>query len=158
VRANTEADFWERVDRRGADECWPWLGWVAGNGYGYFSMRSKSHGAHRLAFTFTNGPVDDGLFVCHRCDNPLCCNPAHLFAATPGENSADMVAKGRSGCPPHWRGSRNPGAKLTPDQVREARRLYAAGGISYPKLAERYGMHWRTLRRVVRGEGYADVM
>jgi hypothetical protein len=95
-----EDRFWRYVKRNGPLECWPWIGPIAKyrRGYGQFKRdgrRGKSENAHRLAWEFTHGVPPDHLFVCHRCDNPPCCNPAHLFLGTPKENHDDMVSKGR---------------------------------------------------------------
>jgi hypothetical protein len=67
-------------------------------GYGTIRLSRRDVGAHRVAWTLTNGPIPAGLVVCHRCDNPPCCNPEHMFIGTQRDNLADMFAKGR------WRG------------------------------------------------------
>lgn len=123
-RPPMEQRFWSRVDRRSPDECWPWVGYLNSNGYGIWKERpgrgQRARPASRLAFYFTHGyypPV-----VRHKCDNPPCCNPAHLEPGTQVDNLADMTARGRS-----TRGVRNPAAKLTEAQVREVRRRLADG-------------------------------
>lgn len=84
--------FWSKVDKSG--ECWIWTG-VRQNGYGSFWFEHGPKPAHRISWTLTHGPITDGLFACHRCDNPACVNPDHLFLGTAGDNARDMWSKGR---------------------------------------------------------------
>jgi hypothetical protein len=97
---NTESDFWERVQRGAAEDCWPWARGCDSRGYGTFWFQGKQHGAHRMAFAFTHGPIPRGIWVLHHCDNPPCCNPAHLFLGVAADNTADMWEKGRQGLDP----------------------------------------------------------
>src|SRR5205814_1663907 len=75
----TESMFWYNVLRRGPNDCWEWLGARGKQGYGTFGCYGRTMRAHRLAWLFCKGPIPAGLCVLHRCDNPPCCNPGHLF-------------------------------------------------------------------------------
>jgi hypothetical protein len=103
IRAVTQVAerFWSKVDKSGGpDSCWIWTGARRGpNRYGTFGVmidgKQKQLHAHRYAFAHEHGPIPDGMFICHRCDNVICVNPAHLFLGTPRDNTLDMISKGR---------------------------------------------------------------
>ncbi len=91
----SQEKFWSKVDIGTPNECWLWTGCVAG-GYGAVMMDYKTYRASRLAYILHHGiELDYAQCVCHSCDNPLCCNPSHLWIGTRGDNWRDAMAKGR---------------------------------------------------------------
>lgn len=139
--------FWAKVDHSaGTDACWPWTATLHRTGYGQISLgRGNILKAHRVAWELTYGEIPPGLFILHRCDNPPCCNPAHLVPGTCADNAADMVAKGRS-----LTGERNHAAKLRQVDVDEIRRLRLVGDADVRWAARRYGVAPSTVRDIVK--------
>ena len=135
--------FWSKVDRSG--DCWLWTGARTDQGYGRFMLNRKSRHAPRVAYELTVGPILGGLFVLHRCDNPPCVNPSHLFLGTNADNMIDAVRKGRS-----------PRTKLSMEQVREIRAA-AAAGVPKKRLARTYGVDPATIRWVIQRKSWAHV-
>lgn len=112
--------------------CHIWMGAVT-RGYGMQSIEGQRHRMHRLFYEMHNGPIPDGMVACHRCDNPLCVNPDHIFIGTHADNVADRVKKGRTG---DWSGEKHPNARLSWRDVVEIRR----SRLSTSKLAAIYGV------------------
>jgi len=137
--------FWPKVDRRGPDECWLWIGAKSKRGYGNIAFNGRVQGAHRVSFLLSGGTIPDGQFVCHRCDNRACVNPAHLFAGTHTDNMQDCIAKGRRAAQD---GERNNKAKLTDEQRNHAAEMSRAG-VSFSEIGRRLGVHRQTIVRAV---------
>jgi hypothetical protein len=163
--------FWAKVDVRGPDECWEWQAHRDPRGYGTFRIgnareETKPRWAHRLAWELTNGPIPDGLCACHRCDNPPCCNPGHLFIGTRGDNNRDAAAKGRTLSgerhpshthPESWpRGQAHPNSTLTKELV-VVIRTRAAAGESQTSIGADLGVKPSTVGAVVRRENWRHV-
>lgn len=150
--------FWRKVDKSaGPEGCWLWTGARDRDGYGQHKIDGKQYKAHRVAFWYVNGEISSGLFVCHRCDNPPCCNPAHLFAGRSADNVGDRHQKQRDAAgdrngmrrhPGLALGVKNPAAKLTVAQV-AAIRASAALGTSRQVLARKFNVTPAQIKNVV---------
>lgn len=127
-----EDRFWEKVIKRGPDECWDWNGSHDQHGYGQLRIDGHNVRAHRFSYKLHKGPIPDGKDVCHDCDYPPCTNPVHLFAGTAKDNLDDMVAKGRTN---NYEGGEHPNAMFTNEQVREFRRQFAERDVSFAAFA-----------------------
>lgn len=144
--AGASGRFWAKVDRSaGSSACWPFIGARLPSGYGKTAFDAHHILAHRLAFELECGPVPEGLYVCHHCDNPPCCNPAHLFAGTPRENQHDMIRKGRSRKKPRP-GEANPRAKISEAQAIAIR--CAPDTASAIALGSEFGLAQATVRQI----------
>lgn len=144
-RVDPIARFWAKVDTSGGpDACWPWMGSRTKGGYGEMSIDGEVTYMHRFAWAVLTGsaPVNH---VLHRCDNPPCCNPAHLFLGTPADNAADKVAKGRQ-----QRGERAGVAKLRDADVLIIKQRLAAGENG-AQLAREYGVTKGTISHIKTG-------
>lgn len=150
---NTEKDFWERVDSsKGEDECWEWQGGRSSRGYGKLSYDGKDVRAHRLVYKLIYGTSPDA--VCHKCDNPPCCNPKHLFAGTNGSNNSDRKRKGRSN---NLKGEEHFHAKLTSNQVLYIREAHN-NGVSQAELGRKFGLQRSSIGQIVRGERWKHLL
>ena len=148
--------FWGKVNK--TDGCWIWTGGVNPRGYGKLKVNGRWVLAHRLSWELKVGPIPDGLFACHQCDNPPCVRPSHLFLGTARDNNADMFRKGRQNYErgpgvSRW-GEANFTARITNDQADEIRELYAAGGVSQERLAVAYGIDQTSVSQIILNRRY----
>lgn len=148
--------FLSQVDRSG--ECWLWTGKQDKDGYGVLYADRGDFRAHRIAYELANDVSPGDLFVCHRCDNPRCVRPEHLFLGTSQENTADRNAKGRQAhgdrtgarLYPHRvpRGERHGAARLTASDVKEIRSL-SADGVLQAELMKKFGVSQGAISHIV---------
>jgi hypothetical protein len=140
-------------------DCWEWQG-SKRNGYGRMIVGSrkdqtrKSKSAHRVSYEIYHGEIPIGMDVCHKCDNPCCVNPNHLFVGTRQDNINDRESKGRNKI---QYGSKNGRAKLNENQVLEIRKKRNSG-MPFEKIAKEYGVCKKTIIRAVNGHNWATVV
>ena len=146
-----EERFWAMVEK--TDACWVWKGATYGGGYGMFmygevpARQRKATPAHRVSWMIANGPIPDGLCVCHTCDNRPCVNPAHLWLGTHADNAWDKSRKGRCS---DTAGDNSAVRKLSWEVVREIRQLIADGGRTCA-LARQFGLTKQHVSAIKRG-------
>lgn len=151
--AKVEAALLVGVDRRGPDDCWAWTGRRRGD-YGAVVVHHRwEEATHRLAYALHHRQSPFPLSVCHTCDNPICCNPNHLFVGTALDNAADMMAKGRH-TPSPQPGESNPRALLTEVQVAEIRDRIARTLDTNTLIAADYGVSHSTISLIRRGKSW----
>ncbi len=143
---NLTESFLQRIHVPGSPtDCWLWDGAIGSDGYGRVRRSGRTYSAHRYAYRLFKGPIPEGLCVLHRCDEPRCINPTHLFLGTKLDNSRDMQRKGRQGYSAH---------KLTAEQVRELRARLEAGE-SKRSLSEAFGVCRSTVQDIASGDSWA---
>ncbi len=151
--------FWKKVNKSGPDDCWPWTGmqFNDGDGYGLVALCVGPNGkckkyrfrTHRVAFFLTHNFLPDDLCVCHKCDNPICANPAHLFLGTPRQNAYDRNDKERDA-----RGEGHGMHKLTTEEVKEIRHLRKVHKLPYSALGLMFGVSTTQAGFIVRRESW----
>lgn len=127
------------------EDCWLCTR-VHSNGYGRFPFKGIRYYSHRVAWELYYGPIPEGFQILHHCDNPICCNPNHLFIGKAKDNVADMIQKGRGGVIPRI-------IKATPDVKNKVINLYL-NGISQGKIAASCGLSIRTVNKVISESRY----
>lgn len=154
IKERFEASY--KVDQNSG--CWIWTASI--NGYGYAQIHiakadrkpGVSNRANRVAYELFIGPIPAGMYICHRCDNRRCVNPAHLFAGTAADNAADCVAKGRT-----LRGAKQWECKLSESDVRMIRATYGEGGVSHAALAAYFAVSKPTISAVISRYNWAHI-
>lgn len=155
MNKNIEMRFWKHVDVRGEDECWEWKACKDNRGYGKLSSTHKKSPlrAHRVSWEIHNGKIPNGLNICHKCDNPSCVNPNHLFLGTQRENMTDAYKKKKIDNYTHGAGENNNSAKLTNAEVKKIREEYV-NGATIAQLKKKY--NHTNIVRIVRNKAYVD--
>ena len=142
-RNTTETVLRRHVPVGDPSECWPWQGVrTKRQGYGVVNVEGRQVKAHRLAYEFAKGPIPSGQIVRHACDNPPCCNPAHLLVGTHGDNARDKAERGRS-----MFGERASTAVLTESNIPVIRARFDSGE-SPTALAHEFGVSESTIRHI----------
>lgn len=159
-KQNDVKNLWEKVDKKSEDECWPWLGQITEKGYGRVRFQGGRYYAHRVIFwlQFPNqielsAPKidrDTQGFLLHKCDNPVCCNPSHLFVGSQLDNIRDRDRKNRHA---DFSGEKNPNSKFSKDQV-EQMKQEKANGKTAVSIAKERGVSYSCIKRLLRGVTY----
>lgn len=138
--------FWSKMNVASPEECWPWKTGFHTAGYGQCYPDTKTKYAHRVAFEIAKGEIPEGMSVLHKCDNPPCCNPDHLFLGTRADNMKDMDQKGRRPL-----GIQSVVAKITDEDVVRIRILYHKGGMTQKQIGKMYGLCQTHIGHIVTG-------
>jgi hypothetical protein len=142
--------FWSKVSK--SDGCWEWTGArfqrerTRALSYGMFLLNRRLQPAHRVAWEMINGPIPDGLWVLHHCDNQGCVRPEHLYLGTHADNTRDAIERHRM-----VSGEQVPGHKLTVEELPQIRRLIAEG-MATEDIGRIFGVSGRTIRYIRSGE------
>lgn len=151
----TEKDksrFWDKVKISSPNDCWIWTSDKVHDGYGTFSLNSRTTRAHRISYAMANGPIAAGLHVCHKCDVRDCVNPSHLFLGDDRVNMRDAAKKGRMS-----RGSKNTNAKLTEQDVSRIKALLKTE-VSQQKIADMFGVCQTVISCISLGKTWGHVV
>jgi hypothetical protein len=149
MRGTLAERFWAKVERRGAEECWPWTAYRYGDGYGQIreaGAGSRLLAAHRVAYELAHGPIQEGMFVLHSCDNPPCVNPAHLRVGTAADNAQDAVKRDRVAY-----GRRQSRVRWTWHDVVAMRLICGLGCCTLQEIADAFGCSQPVISMITRG-------
>lgn len=167
ITENNKKNFWKNVKESDVNfcegtPCWEWQAYTRDDGYARMGIGKscKKELCHRVSWVLHNGEINDGLLVCHKCDNPKCVNPKHLFLGTHLDNALDKISKGRDNPaigdrnitrkhPEKFQGEKNGGAKLTQQKVDEIRKIHALRKYKQKELAAMFQMSVIQIDRIV---------
>ena len=141
----TIGNILSHVHKNSDNGCWEWQGRKFKTGYGMVTFSGKTKRVHRIVYELMVGCVPSNLFVCHKCDNPICCNPDHLFIGTNSDNMIDCTIKGR-----------NPAAKISADSVVSIREQ-SLRGRTINEIAEEFKLSTIQVRKIIKKEKWAFI-
>lgn len=134
--------------------CWEWTGTQHSHGYGQLTIDYKTTGAHRFSYKLHNGEIPEGAFICHKCHNPPCVNPDHLYAGDAKSNARDSIDNGDWDAPI---GERQGQSNLTDEDALEIRERYANEDITYADIQGEYGISAPALSNLINGNTWKHV-
>jgi len=148
-KINTLHDVWKKIDIKDKDDCWDWNGAKDKDEYGRMSINCILKYSHRIVYEETHGSIPSGLYILHKCNNPSCCNPNHLYIGTQYTNAKQMVFEHRQA---RW--NRNGQAKLNKDGVLKIRFLYSTGEYSCGDLGKIFGISRQQIYRIIKNKNW----
>lgn len=152
MNAQVAQRFFEKVDI--TDGCWNWKAVKNKDGYGRLTASNRNYRAHRMSWMLYFGEIQEGLFVCHKCDNPSCVNPQHLFLGTAKDNAVDRNRKGRHR---DDNGENHPCAKLNTLDVIYIRAKLSQG-MQGKRLAQKFGMSQSMISQIKLGHKWKSIL
>lgn len=153
-----EESFEDNVIRT-VNGCWNWKGVISRHGYAMIYANAKSIRAHRFSYSHFIEPIENGLIICHKCDNTLCTNPDHLFKGTHKDNTQDCISKNRFKIPGNntkVRGSKHGRAKLKEEDVYKIKQMINYGITNKP-IAEMFNVHHGTISLIRIGKNWKHI-
>lgn len=150
-----EQRFELRVNRNCANGCWEWIGPTSNHGYGGLNVNGRRMVASRYSYEKYIGPIPEGLFVCHKCDNPPCVNPDHLFLGTSAENTRDRDRKNRGA---HNYGETNGAHRYTAETMLAIKADVESGRATKRSIAAKFGVCYETVMRVAHGRTWRHLL
>lgn len=143
--------FWSKVKK--SSGCWEWIASLDHQGYGHFKFNGKMVGAHRMSYMIRCGDIPKGMCVLHKCDNPICVRPSHLFLGTLKDNTQDMLRKGRF---PNYQGENHNRSKLKNTDVIQIRALYYLGN-SLKDLSKLFKISKPHISRIIKRQSWSHI-